>query len=366
DRGSEATARAIKEVCRLLEINQQYTPSFTHHCLGLCERTHRTFAERMTPYIQQGKHWEDMVPSILFSLNSTANDSVKYSPFEILYGSRPKFPLSGHVRDLNLASIPKDYHDYLKQFSERLDIIRNEVKDHALKSQTAMMERANQKVHNYTLRLGDFVYMSKDPTGPGHKFKFKFAGPYVVENCESPHLYTLKDQTTSKIFPSIHINRLKPAYVRKPNQCNYFMDPVITNVNQFTVEHDLLSDEHSEHSENDSPCNDLVSSENKLSNVPDVSTSENNLPVRRSKRTHRKPMRFRDTNFTTPESSTDSHIKDNVKIKRILACKIVNGTHKYLVHLCGEPAQNARWMDISDLNVKAKEIISKRPPPIIN
>ncbi|CAC5403823.1 unnamed protein product [Mytilus coruscus] len=107
DRGSEATARAIKEVCRLLEINQQYTPSFTHHCLGLCERTHRTFAERMTPYIQQGKHWEDMVPSILFSLNSTANDSVKYSPFEILYGSRPKFPLSGHVRDLNLASIPK-------------------------------------------------------------------------------------------------------------------------------------------------------------------------------------------------------------------------------------------------------------------
>ncbi|VDH93824.1 Hypothetical predicted protein [Mytilus galloprovincialis] len=179
DRGSEATARAIKEVCRLLEINQQYTPSFTHHCLGLCERTHRTFAERMTPYIQQGKHWEDMVPSILFSLNSTANDSVKYSPFEILYGSRPKFPLSGHVRDLNLASIPKDYHDYLKQFSERLDIIRNEVKDHALKSQTAMMERANQKVHNLTLRLGDFVYMSKDPTGPGHKFKFKFAGPYV-------------------------------------------------------------------------------------------------------------------------------------------------------------------------------------------
>ncbi|VDI02672.1 Hypothetical predicted protein [Mytilus galloprovincialis] len=309
DRGSEATARAIKEVCRLLEINQQYTPSFTHHCLGLCERTHRSFAERMTPYIQQGKHWEDMVPSILFSLNSTANDSVKYSPFEILYGSRPKFLLSGHVRDLNLASIPKDYHDYLKQFSERLDIIRNEVKDHALKSQTAMMERANQKVHNLTLRLGDFVYMSKDPTGPGHKFKFKFAGPYVVENCESPHLYTLKDQTTSKIFPSIHINRLKPAYVRKPNQCNYFMDPVITNVNQFTVEHDLLSDEHSEHSENDSPCNDLVSSENKLSNVPDVSTSENNLPVRRSKRTHRKPMRFRDTNFTTPESSTDSHIK---------------------------------------------------------
>ncbi|VDI30294.1 Hypothetical predicted protein [Mytilus galloprovincialis] len=189
DRGSEATARAIKEVCRLLEINQQYTPSFTHHCLGLCERTHRTFAERMTPYIQQGKHWEDMVPSILFSLNSTANDSVKYSPFEILYGSRPKFPLSGHVRDLNLASIPKDYHDYLKQFSERLDIIRNEVKDHALKSQTAMMERANQKVHNLTLRLGDFVYMSKDPTGPGHKFKFKFAGPYMLLKIVKVHTY---------------------------------------------------------------------------------------------------------------------------------------------------------------------------------
>ncbi|CAC5381721.1 unnamed protein product [Mytilus coruscus] len=133
DRGSEATTRAIKEVCRLLEITHQYSPIFTHHCLGLCERTHRTFADRMTPYIQKGKRWEDMVPSVLFSLNSTASESVKYSLFEILYDSRSKFPfiISGHARNLDLSSIPKDYHEYLRKFSERLDVIRNEVNEQA-------------------------------------------------------------------------------------------------------------------------------------------------------------------------------------------------------------------------------------------
>lgn len=86
DHGSEMIGKCTKEICRLLDIKQQFTPSFTHHCLGTCERSHRTLAERITPYLLNNTNWEDFIPSIVFSMNNSVNEGTKYSPFEIIYG----------------------------------------------------------------------------------------------------------------------------------------------------------------------------------------------------------------------------------------------------------------------------------------
>lgn len=45
DNGTEFTAEVTKTVCRLFQVPQEFTPSYIHHCLGACERTHRTLAE---------------------------------------------------------------------------------------------------------------------------------------------------------------------------------------------------------------------------------------------------------------------------------------------------------------------------------
>jgi hypothetical protein len=38
---------------------QEFTPAFAHHCLGACERQHRTLAERLTTQVLKGKPWEN-------------------------------------------------------------------------------------------------------------------------------------------------------------------------------------------------------------------------------------------------------------------------------------------------------------------
>ena len=53
DKGTEFISKAFQEVCKSLSIPQQFTPSFVHHCLGACERTHGTLAQRLTPYMQE-------------------------------------------------------------------------------------------------------------------------------------------------------------------------------------------------------------------------------------------------------------------------------------------------------------------------
>ena len=89
----------------------------------------------MTPYIVKGKNREEVLPGIIFLMKNTDNSSLGYSPFEIIYGRRPSFPLSQHSRNSDLNTIPTDYSEYLIRFTNRLQIIRDEVKQNTLISQ---------------------------------------------------------------------------------------------------------------------------------------------------------------------------------------------------------------------------------------
>ena len=51
DKGTEFLSTAMAEVCRSLNIPQQFTHSITHLCLGACEQTHTTHAQSLTPYM---------------------------------------------------------------------------------------------------------------------------------------------------------------------------------------------------------------------------------------------------------------------------------------------------------------------------
>jgi hypothetical protein len=75
DRGSEFISQCTNKFCEMLNIHQNFTPSFVHHSLGACERTHRTLNERITPYISQGKQWDNILPAITFAINSSVNSS---------------------------------------------------------------------------------------------------------------------------------------------------------------------------------------------------------------------------------------------------------------------------------------------------
>ena len=240
-----------------------------------------------------------------------------------------------------LNTVPKDCHQYLTTLTTTLEIIRNEVKSHVIAAQSSMLDRQNDKILN--LSEGDYVYLSKDPSGPGHKFKYKYTGPYAVDKCNSPHLITLKDPMTGKNLPSpVHINRLKMAYVRKPTPMNYFLDKVATN---------NKSEEHATHSEAEQLINDSdVSMDNTIVNRIDP-------PTRKSKRQLRKPIRYQDSSFTDGDASA---ISDGNKIKRVLARRNINGEMKYLVNHVGEPAQNAVWKDYNSLTQKAKQLLITR------
>lgn len=225
------------------------------------------------------------------------------------------------------------------------------------------------------------IYLRKDPTGPGQKLKFKYAGPFIIHEIRSPHMFIIKDLNTQKCLPrAIHINRLKSAYVRQPNPIQYLMDSVETKA-RVTTDQELSSDIEStvddiqvRDKESTTSDVDALASREKQKDDETSQKSESNHtnqkndlpPLRRSSRMRKKQSRFDDENFTDlEENSTTSDGSRYYKFKRILAQKRIDGTIFYLAHFAGEPAQNSSWVKESQLDPKTRQLVRTRPPPQI-
>ena len=97
----------------------------------------------------------------------------------------------------------------------------------------------------------------------------------------------------------------------------------------------------------------------------DKTPIEDTLVSTRPKRTVRKSLRFRYDNHISPDQISFSDSDCVRKIKRVLAQRHTADGIQYLIQQSGEPAQNAVWVSRSDLNAKAKQHVSARPPPLV-
>lgn len=356
DKGSEFISACTKEVCNLLAIRQNFTPSTIHHCLGLCERTHRTLAERLTPFTQKGQQWDAALPAVTFAMNSSVQASTKYSPFEIIFGTRPKFPLSNACYT-NFSDIPRDFHEFIKEQSKRIISIREEVKDNSLKAGQLMTERCNKKINPLKLDVGDYVYMLADPTGQGRKLQPKYNGPYIVHSIVSDHIVKLRMPETGKVLKNdVHLDRLKIAYIRAPQPTDYFVPEVRTKIGRTGKVEPLDKD----------TTTDNQTVDNIVSESSDTDRSSSALaPLRRSTRVRKRPVRFEGLSFDNASSSDNGATTSDTyyKIKRILAQRTRDGQKEYKVQFKGEPAQNAMWIPYDQMNSHAKTVINRKPVP---
>ena len=363
DMGSENISKCMKEVCRQLHIQQEFTPSFVHSCLGMCERSHKTLAERLTPYVNSKcNNWIEVLSSITFSFNQSVNAMTGYSPHEIVFGQRPHFPLTA-AKPTNFDTIPLDARTYVRKHAEKLGIIRTEVRNNVMKSQETMLARANAKINPLNATPGDYVFLLTETVGVGQKLKHHYVGPYVIDRFSSPHMAVLRNPDTGVCLKTpVYLDRLKMAYVREPQPTPYFMSRVATCENG---------------QQTDGP-NDAQNMQNVDSNrgtllneqpTSDEQTVDYVVPnLRQSSRTHKVPDRY---GFgLNPEEviSSEDGFQDNQgfhKVKRFLGQRPLRNTTEYLVQLRGEPAESAIWVPFSSLNSKAKEQIKQKPPPVI-
>ncbi|XP_047490928.1 uncharacterized protein LOC125040419 [Penaeus chinensis] len=95
DRGTQFKSDLMAEINRLLSIKALYTTPYHACCNGTVERFHAVLKAMLKKLCSERPHdWDRFIPSVLFAYREIPHDTLKFSPFKLLYGRKVRGLLS--------------------------------------------------------------------------------------------------------------------------------------------------------------------------------------------------------------------------------------------------------------------------------
>lgn len=209
DQGKDFTSKLLNQVAKYFKIKQINCTTYHPQSNGALERSHATLADYLKHYINQDQtNWDDWIDHAMFSYNTTPHTSTKFSPHELIFGTKPNIP----------SSITKEpefkytYDDYLDILKMRMQKSHEIAKNNAIESKITNKKYYDRKVNNVEFQAGDLVFLLNEKTKPGKSKKLTphYEGPYKIIEVNSPVNCTLQIKNKKS---KVHVNKLKQAFV---------------------------------------------------------------------------------------------------------------------------------------------------------
>ena len=94
DQGSNFTSHLFQQVMDRLGVVQYLSSAYHPQSQGAFKRFHQTLKSMLTKFcLAHEKDWDDGLPYVLFAVRSTCQESLGYSCFDLLFGSKIRGPL---------------------------------------------------------------------------------------------------------------------------------------------------------------------------------------------------------------------------------------------------------------------------------
>lgn len=123
DQGTNFLSKIFSQVLSSLNISHRVASAYHAESQGALERFHQTLKAMLRKYcMDTGKEWDEGVPLLLFAIREAVQESLGFSPAELVFGHTVRGPLKMLKENLlSLESNPKvNVIDYVSKFRERL------------------------------------------------------------------------------------------------------------------------------------------------------------------------------------------------------------------------------------------------------
>ena len=153
DCGSQFTAEVMKEFSRLLSLQQLTTTPYHPMCNSLVERFHATMKQMLRRMCaERPKDWDKYLPALLFSIREVPQESLGFSPFELLYGRSVRGPMAilrelwyGEVNDEQVLSTYQYVIELRECLGQTCQLARENLKKVQFKQKTYYDKRARSR-----------------------------------------------------------------------------------------------------------------------------------------------------------------------------------------------------------------------------
>ena len=214
DQGANFTGKVITEMCRMLGIKRSTTSGYHPMGNGQCELFNRTLLDMLGTLPDEKKaKWKDFVQPMLHAYNCTKSEVTGYTPFELMFGRRPRLPIDHHF---GLVSTEEDtsYNEYVEDLKDKLEESYRKAQAKMDAAQGTAKGRYDRKVRGNRLEPGDFVFVRKTKFQEGkHKLANKWEDKiYVVQRkIEGIPVFELRPEDGRGKTRRLHRNNLLPV-----------------------------------------------------------------------------------------------------------------------------------------------------------
>ena len=159
--GSQFTSALMKEGGRLLSFKQMVISPYHPICNGLVERLNGTLKKMLTRMCaKRPKGWDKYIDPLLFAYREVPQESLGFSPFELIYG----WPVVGPMqvlkelwtKDIDDSQICTTYQ-YVLDLRERLESTESLAQQNLRSMSKKYTRYYNRKSRRRHLKVGDKV-----------------------------------------------------------------------------------------------------------------------------------------------------------------------------------------------------------------
>uniref|UniRef100_A0AAQ4NYV1 Gypsy retrotransposon integrase-like protein 1 n=1 Tax=Gasterosteus aculeatus aculeatus TaxID=481459 RepID=A0AAQ4NYV1_GASAC len=216
DQGTNFMSKLFSSALKTLSISHQVSSAYHPESQGALERWHQTLKTMLRKYcMETGANWDEGVPFVLFAVRETVQESLGFSPADLVFGHTPRGPLKvlkERVLSDVPSSTPKNVLHFVSQMRERLHAACMLAQQSLSSSQTRMKKRYDKQAKDRAFVPGDQVLVLLPI--PGSSLSASFSGPYIVERKVSDTNYIIKTPDRRRTSRLCHVNMLKAYHVR--------------------------------------------------------------------------------------------------------------------------------------------------------
>lgn len=215
DQGTNFKSKLFAQALKSLDVKHITSSPYHPESQGALERFHQTMKSMLRKHcIDSQKDWDDGVPLVLFAAREAVQESLGFSPAELVFGREVRGPLKVLkeqliIPELKVKSIP----EYVAKLKERLQLACSLASKALTSSQGKMKKHHDKRAVACLFQPGDKVLILLPV--PGSALSTRFSGPYVVESKLSDTNYIIKTPDRRRQTRVCHVNMMKRYHPRE-------------------------------------------------------------------------------------------------------------------------------------------------------
>ena len=218
----------FQQVMHELGIKQYRSSAYHPESQGALERFHQTLKNMIRSYcFDTEKGWAEGIHLLLFAVRESVQESLGFSPFELVFGHTVRRPLKLlKEKFLSQEDTPLNLLQYVSNFRSKLLTACEAAKSNLKSAQGKMKQNYDKNTKERSFKSRDKV-LALLPI-PRRPLQARYFGPYTVEKKASDLNYIITTPDRGKQKQLCHINMLK-EYVDR-NSINVTPVNVISSV----------------------------------------------------------------------------------------------------------------------------------------